>query len=107
MIKTRHLNNRWRGGAFPVGTFAANIAGSLAMGLIYFGASAKDFTGWEGIVLKAFQAGFLGSLTTISTFVSEVVGHREKHDAATSYAYLAATVVAAQAVVLVVGAALG
>lgn len=85
----------------------ANVAGSLAMGLIYFGVSAKDFTGWEGIVLKAFQVGFLGALTTMSTFMSEVVGHREKHSAAASYAYLAATAIAAQAAVLIVGAVLG
>lgn len=52
------------------------------------------------------QAGFLGSLTTMSTFVSEVVGHRDRHTPSASYAYLAATAIAAQAPVLIVGATL-
>lgn len=52
------------------------------------------------------QFGFLGSLTTMSTFVSEVVGHRDRHTPSASYAYLAATAIAAQAPVLIVGATL-
>lgn len=90
-----------------MGTFAANVSGSLAMGLIYYGARQTDLAGWRGIALKAFQWGFLGSLTTVSTFMSEVVGHRDKHSPAASYAYLAATVIATQTLVLIVGAALG
>ena len=90
-----------------MGTFLANVCGSLIMGLIYYGARRKDMAGWSGIALAAFQGGFLGSLTTMSSFMSEVVGHREKHSPAASYSYLAATAVAAQVVVLIVGAVLG
>lgn len=42
----------------------------------------------------------------MSTFASEVVGHRDRHTPSASYAYLAATAIAAQAPVLVVGATL-
>lgn len=90
-----------------MGTFSANVCGSLIMGLVYYGATHKYVAGWSGIALAAFQGGFLGSLTTMSSFMSEVVGHREKHSPLVSYSYLAATAVAAQVLVLIVGAVLG
>ena len=52
------------------------------------------------------QAGFLGSLTTMSTFMSEVVGNRDRHARWWSYVYLVATAIAAQAPALIVGATL-
>ncbi|CAN0165296.1 unnamed protein product [Pylaiella littoralis] len=105
---SRKLNNRWREGAFPVGTFVANVLGSLVMALVFYGTrnSSSLTTGWNNVALKAFQAGFLGSLTTMSSFVSEVVGHRERHSPSASYVYLAATAIAAQAPVLIIGATL-
>lgn len=104
---TRQLNQRWQNGAFPVGTYLANVSGSLAIALIFYGATEAALSGWSGIVLKGFQGGFLGSLTTMSTFMKEVVGHRESHGVARSYLYLAATAVTALALVLIVGAVLG
>lgn len=101
------LNARWRGGAFPIGTFAANVSGCLAMALAYYGALKNPLSGWNSIVLKGFQAGFLGSLTTMSSFAGEVFGHRGKHSAAASYVYLTATAVVALGIALVVGAAFG
>lgn len=79
------------------------------MGLSYYGvgAASKDLTRWGGVSLKAFQAGFLGCLTTMSSFVAEVVGHRERFGVGASYAYLAATAITALALVLVVGEVLG
>lgn len=55
---------------------------------------------------SARQFGFFGSLTTMSTLMSEVVGHREAHSPAASYAYLAATAISALSAALIVGAAL-
>eukprot|EP00752_Nemacystus_decipiens_P012655 g11209.t1 len=105
---SRQLNNRCREGAFPLGTFVANVLGSLVMALVFYGTrnSSSLTTGWSNVAIKAFQAGFLGSLTTMSTFVSEVVGHRDRHTPSASYAYLMATAIAAQAPVLIVGATL-
>lgn len=57
-------------------------------------------------VMVPHQAGFLGSLTTMSSFVSEVVGHRDGHTPSASYVYLATTAIAAQAPALIVGATL-
>ncbi len=63
-------------------------------------ASASDFN------TPPPQAGFLGSLTTMSTFTSEVVGNRDRHARWWSYIYFAATAIAAQAPALIVGATL-
>lgn len=82
----------------------ANIAGSLAMRLIFYGQGGTSK--WRSVVLQAFRGGFLGSLTTMSTFISEVVGHRDRFSPLASYVYLAATAVGALVVVLIVGAAL-
>ncbi|CAM9859216.1 unnamed protein product [Ectocarpus sp. 6 AP-2014] len=105
---SRQLNSRIRGGAFPLGTFVANVLGSLVMALSFYGTknSSSLTSGWSNVAIKAFQAGFLGSLTTMSTFKSEVVGHRDRHTPSASYIYLAATAIAAQAPVLLVGATL-
>lgn len=60
----RQLNNRWREGAFPLGTFAANVLGSLVMALVFYGTknSSSLTTGWSNVVIKAFQVGFGGLL---------------------------------------------
>ena len=56
-------------GNFPLGTFAANILGSFAMGLVLgvlLGKSAENF--------RLFAAvGFLGGFTTFSTFSAETL----------------------------------
>lgn len=103
----RLLNERWREGAFPAGTFVANVTGSVALGLLYYGAEGSLRTGWDGRVLKGFEGGFLGCLTTMSSFVGEVVGHREKYGLSASYGYLSATAVSSLLLVLVVGVVLG
>lgn len=58
----RQLNNRWREGAFPLGTFAANVLGSLVMALVFYGTrnSSSLTTGWSNVAIKAFQVGFGG-----------------------------------------------
>ncbi|CAM9385340.1 unnamed protein product [Hapterophycus canaliculatus] len=108
-LASRKLNNRVRGGAFPLGTFLANVLGSLAMASLFFTARKLSWTasGWNNVVVKAWQVGFFGSLTTMSTFMSEVVGHREAHSPPASYAYLAATAISALSAALIVGWALG
>lgn len=60
----RQLNNRCREGAFPLGTFMANVLGSLVMALVFYGTrnSSSLTTGWSNVAIKAFQVGFGGLL---------------------------------------------
>ena len=55
----RQLNIRCREGAFPLGTFVANVLGSLVMALVFYGTrnSSSLATGWSNVAIKAFQVG--------------------------------------------------
>lgn len=106
-IERRTLDHRCRGGAFPLGIFLANVLGSLALGLTFYVAPSSSRSGWRGIVLQGFEKGFLGCLTTMSTFVAQVVGHREVHSVVASYVYFFATAGAAIVIVVITGAASG
>jgi CrcB protein len=55
--------------SFPLGTFTANIAGYLVLGLI-----ATRLGG--AVTLAALGTGFCGALTTYSTLSYETVGAR-------------------------------
>ncbi len=62
----------WRHPLLPLGTLAANLLGGYLVGLAvaWFGARAD-----LAPVLRLFMVtGFLGALTTFSTFSSEIVG---------------------------------
>ncbi|KMM37394.1 fluoride efflux transporter FluC [Guptibacillus hwajinpoensis] len=55
--------SKWDHSPFPFATFIVNLAGSFLMGMAY---AAGDFG-------PAFSTGFLGALTTFSTFMYEAV----------------------------------
>ena len=54
---------------FPVGTFAANMIGCLLIGVLLGSGRGESSQAWR----LAFGIGFLGSLTTFSTFSAETV----------------------------------
>lgn len=56
------------GRAFPWGTLAVNVAGSLLLGLVAGLVAADRAAGW---VLTVVGAGFCGALTTFSAFSFE------------------------------------
>lgn len=61
----------WLGGSFPLGTLAANLIGCFLLGLIMqIGLTTDRIPGpWR----LALTVGFLGALTTFSTFSYETV----------------------------------
>lgn len=63
--------HRWLGRDFPWGTFAVNVAGSFAMGLLAVLLVERLALGpaWRAGLL----VGFLGAFTTFSTFAFETV----------------------------------
>lgn len=63
----RYLNHTWSG--FPLGTFTANILGSLLIGII-IGLAAKNNTLSQNQTLL-LATGFCGGFTTFSTFAYE------------------------------------
>ncbi|CEP61215.1 FluC/FEX family fluoride channel LALA0_S02e09340g [Lachancea lanzarotensis] len=75
-VLSKQLNHRFR--HFPMGTFAANVIGTLILAIITLVTKGKRSDG-SGIihsntaktVVVALGNGFCGSLTTVSTFVNE------------------------------------
>ena len=63
---------------FPVGTLAANLIGGFLVGLAiaYFAKHPELSPAWRLFAI----AGFLGGLTTFSTYSAEVVGLLERGD---------------------------
>ena len=77
---------------FPLGTFTANFIGSVisivAIGGEYDMESIYDVTLFWGVgTIRAVKVGFAGSLTTVSTFVSEIHGFMQTSDHAYPYIF--------------------
>lgn len=66
---------------FPVGTFTANVFGTVILGMCYdlqhAGAGIAGVVGCQ--VLQGVQDGFCGCLTTVSTWVGELKSLRRRH----------------------------
>ncbi|WP_412521197.1 fluoride efflux transporter CrcB [Staphylococcus simulans] len=59
------------GTGFPIGTFIANLAGAFLMG--FFSALAIQAFKSNPLLKKGITTGFLGALTTFSTFQFELI----------------------------------
>lgn len=72
-----HLNGRIK--AFPLGTFAVNIFGTI-MEAVFLDLQRVPVGGMVGCqVLQGMSDGFCGCLTTVSTWVAELTALRIKH----------------------------
>ncbi|KAL7935590.1 CrcB-like domain-containing protein [Trichoderma chlorosporum] len=84
--------------SFPLGTFAANIAGTAVLGMSWDIAHAR-IGGLAGCqVLQGVEDGFCGCLTTISTWVAELNSLGRRH----SYIYGFSSVAVALAVMIAI-----
>jgi CrcB protein len=93
----------WAGDRFPWATFAINVSGSFAIGLI-----ATLLARWHPThpARLFFLVGFLGGYTTFSSFAFEAHVLCERGKVARALAYLGGSVVAGF-VAVVLGIALG
>ena len=74
---------------FPLGTFVANMIGAYLIGfLVAWIASHPE---WPPFVRLALITGFLGALTTFSSFSSETITLIEEGVTPTALAYMAAS----------------
>nr|WP_086059323.1 fluoride efflux transporter CrcB [Bordetella genomosp. 9] len=76
-------------GGWPWGTFAANLLGGYAIGVLMALVSAHP--DWPAWVRLACITGFLGGLTTFSTFSAETVAFVEEGALGMALAYAAAS----------------
>ena len=94
----RHGTNlaaaRLLGSAFPWGTLAVNVIGSLAMGLIAGWLASRADAGWAQPVRLFLATGILGGFTTFSAFSLDAVLLWERSEPALAGAYVLLSVVA-------------
>ncbi len=73
--------------AFPIGTFVANMIGAYLIGFLV--AWLSSHPDWPPFVRLALITGFLGALTTFSSFSSETITLIEEGVTPTAIAYMA------------------
>lgn len=83
---------RLAGPAFPWGTLAVNIAGSMLMGLLV-GVLARHGVQGQGNLRLLLATGFLGGFTTFSAFSLDAVALWERGQAVASVTYVGTSVV--------------
>ena len=90
------LNGRIPG--FPMGTFTANISGTIVLGMCW-DLQHVPLGGVVGCqVLQGMEDGFCGCLTTVSTWVGELSTLRRRH----AYIYGASSIAVALAFLIVI-----
>jgi len=90
---TVRLCTAWCGHAWPWGTFAVNVVGSFAIGVLYVVVSARAPAAveiWRAILM----VGFLGALTTFSAFSLDTLLLLEQGHGARAVVYVVASVAA-------------
>ena len=90
------------GNAFPWGTLAVNILGSLLMGALV-GWMARGAAGQQGSesMRLLLGVGLLGGFTTFSAFSSELVTMLHRGQAGMAAGYAAASLIAGMAAVII------
>jgi CrcB protein len=81
------------GSGFPWGTFAVNVVGSLAMGLIAGWLAFRAGEAWSQPLRLFLTTGVLGGFTTFSAFSLDVALLWERGEAGLAAVYVAGSVV--------------
>lgn len=85
----------------PLGTFLANMLGTALSTALYVVNVKIELTSWESSIVSAGINGFCGALSTVSTFVTEVVQYLDVFpDSAQAYTYAIGTLVSGVVVVI-------
>ncbi|MCO4848665.1 MAG: CrcB family protein [Yoonia sp.] len=74
--------------AFPLGTLAVNVGGSLAIGVVWALFAARGLQAWLPLVMT----GFLGGFTTFSAFSLDTLRLIEGGRMGAAFTYVAASV---------------
>jgi len=77
---------------FPLGTFAVNIIGSLAMGLL-IGFLARYTPEWQSQARLFIAIGVLGGFTTFSSFSLDVITLLERGQLGLAVSYILGSVI--------------
>jgi CrcB protein len=86
------------GNAFPWGTLAVNILGSLMMGVLLGWLARGSLAAHSAESLRLFVGvGLLGGFTTFSAFSAELVTMLHRGQAGLAFAYAAASLIAGMA----------
>jgi len=84
------LNPKWH--CFPIGTFIANVSGSIILTVLYRLSQNVDNSGIVYDILYGLMIGFCGCYTTVSSWIVELSGISKKR----AYFYGLSSVIAAQ-----------
>lgn len=98
---SRHAVDTWIGRpahAFPWATFAVNVSGCFAAGLVTAIFTARMID--DGPLRAAITIGFLGAYTTFSTFALQTMRLGEDDAVATAWIYVVASVAGGIAAVI-------
>lgn len=87
----------------PLGTFLANMLGAAISTALFVVNVKVELTSWESSVVSAGMSGFCGALSTVSTFVTEIVQYLEVFpESGQAYTYAIGTLVSGVVVVIAV-----
>ncbi|MBS6071980.1 MAG: CrcB family protein [Actinomyces urogenitalis] len=88
-------------GELPTATLAVNLVGALALGFLLGRLALAPDTGWRRTLRLGLGTGFMGGLTTYSTFIVEVKHLAGGADLLGAATYLAGSLVAGVALAAV------
>ena len=88
-------------GELPTATLAVNLVGALALGFLLGRLALAPDTGWRRTLRLGLGTGFMGGLTTYSTFIVEVEHLAGRDDLIGAATYLAGSLVAGVALAAV------
>ncbi|CAG8433505.1 6281_t:CDS:2 [Diversispora eburnea] len=88
------LDNNFGSSTFPIGTFSANMLGTLILGLLFFLSNGIIHSNLKCEIVTGLMDGLCGCLTTISTFTISTLNRRH------AYIYATISIVVGQVIMI-------